>query len=100
MAVGGHLHFDAIIRSQFWVQNEAGLDFGVDISNGSNVTAFSNFGFRNSRWRLAEKMAEFLDVVYQITLVTRYICIKGEVCSICSFVAVHFVTSIHTELQT
>jgi hypothetical protein len=30
-----------------------------------------------------------------ISIVKRYICAKGDVCSICSFVTIHFVTYIH-----
>jgi hypothetical protein len=35
-----------------------------------------------------------------LSIVKRYICAKGDVCSICSFVTVHFVTYIQTYIHT
>jgi hypothetical protein len=50
---------------------------------------------------MAAKMAEYFDAAGKsISIVTRHICVKGDVCSISSFVAIHFVTSIETYIQT
>jgi hypothetical protein len=50
---------------------------------------------RRPKWR---NFSTSLD--RSISIVTRYICVKGNVCSLCSFVTIHIVTSIHTSIDS
>jgi hypothetical protein len=52
-------------------------------------------GGRRPKWRIFSTSLGRL-----ISIVKRYIWAKGDVCSICSFVTIHFATYIHTSIQT
>jgi hypothetical protein len=47
-----------------------------------------------TRWWPAAKMLDFfMSLDRSSSIVKRYICAKGDACSICSFITIHFVTS-------
>jgi hypothetical protein len=76
---------------------------GVDISNGLNVIAFSNVSLQKFKMAASGQSGRIfrrrLADRFPLSRLKRYICAKGDICSICSFVTIHFVTYIQTSIH-
>jgi hypothetical protein len=70
-----------------------------DISNSSKVVAFSNIGLKKFMMAGQNGGIFFMSLGRSISIVTRYICAKGDVCSICTFVTIHFVNTASTVIR-
>jgi hypothetical protein len=72
------------------------------MSNGSKVTAFSNAGLQKFKMAAGGQN----DGIFPRRLADRFLLsrgirgTKGDVCSICSFVTIHFITYIQTSVDS